>query len=539
MGFLMATAVSRQDSSTKKWSTEQVQRLFEAVRSSPGTVGDIPSASFWKALLAVMFDTGASIPHVMKVRRSEFDPKGGLLCVRAKEYRLHAKTVTAIEAILPHQAVELFPWSAESTPGGVFFRSLEELLSRAGIPLPKDNAFQFLKKVANGSIGLLDRLDLSKPPILPTVVHPVKASPTFGDSAVHVSDVPQSNPITINRSLEGVPKGEFRLSEAWERLILPDRDKAKESTLAEYRDVLNIWRRLTGDPAVSEITRRVVTDFRDKLISTPYIIGKTSKPRSVGTVNRIMRDLHVMISPLFPADRYYPAGIGVTPIFKFPKALPQKKLAPFVFTENQLSRLYIQADACRQTYGCRETGLNSPRLWRTGLVLALNCAARTFDLFNLRWDDVLLGESGRFRYGSIQFEAKKTGKFQTIPLNFCAAQHLTDLSKRPFDDSDRVFPGFHKGKPFYNTWRRICAAAEVGAVFEDMRKTAVTWHNSLVWQAGFWLSGHVEPGVFGNYDNPSERIFEAVYRLENPKAFVQGGNSLRTPEGFRPITERR
>ncbi len=545
----MATFPSPTTSDIDVWTDDEVQTLIETIRSLPGNVADIPAPLWWRGLILVLLETGSSVRDVMHVRRCQVDLKSPLP-IGQKRYELHVKTVEAIAEILPHQCKyendKLFPWDNETKPGGIFYRALAEIVARAGITSPPVNMFWMVQQTAKKSKGLLDRLDLSKPSIANEINQPSIEETTPATAAGETSDGehagrPAHYYVTAvgTRNLNGIPHSEFKLSEAWEHLVLPDRDKASDSTLIHYIHVLNAWKRLTNDPPVSEITRRTVVDFREKLQQTPFLRGKRLQVRSVATVNRIIRELHVMVSPLFPADRYYPGGLGLTPIFAFPKALPQKKVSPFVFNENQLSRLYLQADACERTIGCRETGVNNPRLWRAGLVLALNCAARTFDLFNLRWQDVILGESGRFRFGSIQFEARKTGKLQRIPLNQCAAQHLADLSRRPADDSDRVFPGFNKTKTFYVAWRKICRSAEVDAVFEDMRKTSVTWHNNLVWNAGFWLSGHLQPGVMGNYDNPSERVFEAVYRLENPIAFTDGASKLRTLERFRPVSYRK
>lgn len=326
------------------------------------------------------------------------------------------------------------------------------------------------------------------------------------------------------------------LERVWTELVLPDLDLIAASTMQEYRHCLSLFTRLSTyndgghlrhNPPVGLISREIVRGFRDKLLSTPYRSGKGSRKRSTATVNRILRDLHVVLSPLWPADRVNPGGLGLTGLFKWPRSLDHQKQLPFVFSGKDLDSLYLHAGACVQTPGCRTTGLNLTRLWRASFTLALNCGPRTWDLFGLEWKDIRLDETGPYRFGCVIFNAKKTGKLHRIPLNQCAQRHLLDLSKRRIgDDSPRVFPGFAKGRAFYLTWRRICEAANVSGTFESLRKTSVTCHNNIVWNAGFWLSGHIQTGVFGHYDNPSERIFEAVYKLENPPEFVKGANAL-------------
>ena len=320
----------------------------------------------------------------------------------------------------------------------------------------------------------------------------------------------------------------LKLTQAWETLIVPQLDEITERTSSEYRDCLSIWSRLSGNPDVSSINRDVVKGFRDKLISTPFKRGKTAKKRSAATVNRIMRDLHVIVSPLWPADRVNPGGIGVTPIFKWPRQLDHQRKLPFVFQFEHLDQLYRSCDACEQTPGCRTTGMNNPRHWRTALVLALNCGARTWDLFGLRWPNITLQPHGYYEFGSVLFQAVKTKKLHRIPLNQCAAMHLADLAKFRSNENTAVFTGFKKGRAFYSTWKRICDAANVAGTFESMRKTCVTFHNDIVPEVGFWLTGHVRSGVTGHYDNPTVRIMEAVYKLRQPSEFAKGAQSLCT-----------
>ena len=314
-------------------------------------------------------------------------------------------------------------------------------------------------------------------------------------------------------------------------MIVPQRDDVSPSTMADYEDVLNLWERGTGDPEISDVNRDTVVAFRNWLSSSPFKRGKKlvkGSKRSPSTVNRIMRELHVIMSPCWPADRQDPSGLGLCPFFKWPRSLARQRKLPFVFTGSNLDQLYLHADAYPRRIGCRATPINEARLWRTALVLGLNCGARTWDLLNLLWDDIRLDDPSPYLHGSVVFGARKTNKLHRIPLNECAAQHLRDLKRRPIVSKEphRVFPGFYKRKTFYKAWTAICEAAGVTGTFECMRKTCVTQHNSIVWQSGYWLSGHVEPGVFGYYDNPSDRIFDSVYRLQNPPEFIKGMNSL-------------
>jgi integrase len=320
---------------------------------------------------------------------------------------------------------------------------------------------------------------------------------------------------------------EMTLTKAWETLVLPQIDPIAESTLRQYRDDLRLWERLMQKPAVSKISRETVMRFREKLIQTPYQRGsKKGGKRSPNTVNRIMRELHVLVSPFWAPDRSYPGGLDLCPFFGWPRQLQCQLDFPAYFSVKDLDALYLNADAYPATAGCRSTPLNDPRLWRAAIVLAVNCGARTWDLFGLKWENINLESTDEYKFGWVVFRAKKTFKRHKVPLNQCSHAHLKDLQAKPIPSTepDRVFPGVkRKGSAFYRAWRAIRTKAELGKVdFEDLRKTCVTMHNNLFPEVGNWITGHRKSDVTGFYDNPTERIREVVYRLEMPPAFKAG-----------------
>ena len=319
------------------------------------------------------------------------------------------------------------------------------------------------------------------------------------------------------------------LAKAWETLVVPEMDHIADSTLSQYRDDLRLWEKLSPNPPVADIRRDTVMTFREKLIQTASNRGKQKGgKRSLSTVNRIMREIHVVLSPFWPADRSCPGGKGFVPFFAWPRPLSFQRKLPFIFSVKDLDSLYLNADAYRATSGCRSTPMNEGRLWRAALVLALNCGARTFDLFDLRWADIRMDDPEPYKFGSVVFGARKTNKLHRVPLNECAFAHLKDLKFNPVesDEPDRVFPGFKKGKTFYKAWKTICDASKVDGCFESLRKSCHTMHSNISPDVGKWLTGHRCSDVTGYYDNPTLRILEAVYKFEFPPAFKAGMLSL-------------
>lgn len=306
------------------------------------------------------------------------------------------------------------------------------------------------------------------------------------------------------------------LRECYQAFVVPELDDRAAATLVEYEITLTHWERLTPDGPVSAINRDAVKAFRRRLIETPFRRGQGKHKRSPATVNKILRTLSAIISPLWPADRMNPGGRALLPFFKLPEPLPRQKKLPFVFSRQVMSALYLGCDACRAQGGYHKTGLYHPFLWRTALVLALNTGPRTWDLFSLRWEDVRFQD---FRHGSVFYQAVKTGKIQRPPLNRIARAHLERLRDLHLH-AELVFPDFKKNKAFYAAWGRITAAAGVRAPFETFRKTCSTLHDDVFQGVGAWLTGHSVRGVNAeNYQNPTGRVLKAVYALKNPLEF--------------------
>ncbi|MFO1046020.1 MAG: integrase [Planctomycetaceae bacterium] len=315
------------------------------------------------------------------------------------------------------------------------------------------------------------------------------------------------------------------LRQCYEALILPELE-CSPATLELNQDALTMWERYTANPPVQAINRETLKEFRDKLLATPYPRGKTTRTRSAATVNRHMRHIRTMISPLWPADRHNLDGRGFLDFFKPPKRVKTKKRLAITFKPEELSALYRNCEAAKPAGGYRRSHLHNPTLWRLALVLALNTGPRTWDLFALKWSDIIETD---FRHGSVCYESLKTAKLQRVPLNPVSRVHL-DHVRRLQLHAERVFPGFSKCHSFYEAWNRIRTAAGIRPLpFETMRKTCSTLHNDIVPKAGAFLTGHELQGVNAEaYDNPTNRVLKAVYKLPQPEAFVIGSQGLST-----------
>ncbi len=349
---------------------------------------------------------------------------------------------------------------------------------------------------------------------------------SFGAAGVSGADSGLPATLKLFHADDGAKAGpNSTLRYCFESLILPDlKDEERApTTLGEYEIVLSHWENYTANPPVCQIDREVLKAFRTKLVEKPYKRGKQKRKRSPATVNKIMRTLKAAITPLWPADRHNSGGRGFVEFCKFPRPLAKVKKLPFVFNRTEMTLLYESADACRPPKQFRKSPLYNPALWRAAMVLALNTGPRTWDLYQLRWEDVRWND---FRYGSIFFSARKTAKMQRLPLNKCARAHLEHLRSLKLD-AEKVFPGFSKNKSFYAAWKRICEKAGVQVPFESFRKTCSTLHEDCVPRTGEWITGHGLRGVNAeNYQNPTNRVFKAIYHLKQPRAFRLGAEQL-------------
>ena len=528
------------------WTRSNVEQLLGAAQTAIGDIDDVAANVWWTALLLVLLDTGAKIRELLAATQNSFDVATGQITIGLNRYTLHPLAHAAVKTLCPHPHTMLFHWPKEGgKPGGILLRDFAYLCLRAGISIDELKLFECLKYTSRKLEGILDSVDINAP----FTDHAPLADPdddSIDDEFTnqYLSDRQSENSVlvfpedpTLSRRAGIKDLSELRQSltirQAYDTFVRPERDPVSSATATQYQSALNLWERYSGNPPVCQITRATIMGFRQRLIDTPIIytklkqksVPKITKHRSPATINRIMRELHVVVSPMWPADRVNPSGLGLMEFFKWPKVLVCVRQPPRVYEHEELDRLYLNADAVRPVDG-RRSGMHETRLWRLALALSLNCGARAFDLFNLRWRDVQLEPSGKYRHGWVEFVATKTKKRHRVPLNNVAAIHLRDCLVRPVISSQSVFPGFQKTKGFYSAWRRICRAANLSGDFNSMRKTCVSRHNDIVFKSGYWISGHLEPGVFGNYDNPSERIFEAVYKLETPSEFVKGAQKL-------------
>lgn len=319
-----------------------------------------------------------------------------------------------------------------------------------------------------------------------------------------------------------VAKPLVTLREIWEQQVAPDlpHDTAKK-TREGYLDVLSHWEALTDNAPTHRINRELLRDFQRKLLQGKHARRK-GQIRSVATVNKLLRTIRPLIARCWPRDSHNPDGLGLCDYFRFPAAVKWQRKIPRVLSEEEITALFLAADA--PTWRTRgETRLMGD-LWRAAIICGYNCGPRTFDL--LAWEraklDWTLQREGCV--GTIQFYSTKTRKIQRLPLNPTTAAALRKIlpaslaATRP-----GIWQGWSRsnGSQVRLNWQKLCTAAGVDCVMEDLRKTCNTRHQTNRHGVGPWVLGHNANGVNAtNYYDPTDDILQAMASLPQPQCFL-------------------
>ncbi|MDK9556667.1 site-specific integrase [Marinobacter sp. M216] len=239
------------------------------------------------------------------------------------------------------------------------------------------------------------------------------------------------------------------------RDILPGlKDQAHRHTHLQW------WKEKGGDTALLNVTAPLLTEWRDDLKSTPYLAGKSRKPRSEATVNRYLASL----SPVLEAASEEWGWIQDNPCRKIRRGREAKGRTQFL-SDNERTRLL---EACTQAK-------DTPELLII-VLLAITTGGRKGEIVGLRWRDVDL------KRRRITFVDTKNGDSRTVPLAGPAFTALQDWAKiRPIDDTSLVFPGRTEktqDKPldFQRSWQTALQRAQLNDFrFHDLRHTAASY----------------------------------------------------------------
>lgn len=131
--------------SPSAWTTEELNKLFDAASRFPGKFGDVRARIYWTALVHVLWNTGERIGAALAIERKWIDFQAGRLHIPAETrkgkkeafYLLWPTTLAAVRALLDeHDQDKLF--AIKRSDHGFYYR-WARLLKFAGLPTGRDN----------------------------------------------------------------------------------------------------------------------------------------------------------------------------------------------------------------------------------------------------------------------------------------------------------------------------------------------------------------------------------------------------------------
>ncbi len=336
------------------------------------------------------------------------------------------------------------------------------------------------------------------------------------DPAEHIKLATKCEAWAAERGEQLFPNRDWlTVSSFFEKQYKPMRmSDAAEGTHKLYVITVRRWILLTGDPPLAEVSNEMVARYRDALMRMPNGRGGKLSPNSV---RMHMTHLQAILDKAGPSGPRNRDAAGV--IDKSPWAKPPRELVrvPQIVSTEQLEAVYAAADGAMVP---GVVGVRPSDWWRALLAVAYNTALRAGSLFAMRFDWI---DWKRCEL-TIPPESMKTRRYQIVPLNEVAIEHLESIRT----DRELVFEwnlsDEYRRKVFHDM--QDAAGIERADHFglHALRRTAATalWAHSP--QAAQLVLGHSTIQMTRNhYVQGAGIVAEAVDSLPQPAAFRKAG----------------
>ena len=263
---------------------------------------------------------------------------------------------------------------------------------------------------------------------------------------------------------------------------------------------LDWWVSEIGDYALSEVTKAMIVEKREKLLTSP---GRNIEKRSPATANRYM----TVLSHAFTI---------ATNEWEWIQDHPMKKIAKLPEPRGRV-RFLSYAERQRLLKACQEVR-GAENLYML-VVLALSTGARHGELINLHWKDVDLKRK------VIVLHDTKNKERRVLPL----AHHALELVKEKYEArdvaTDLVFPAPRKPKDVWASRSAWIAALEAAKIedfrFHDLRHSAASYlaMNGASLAEIAEVLGHKTLAMVKRYSHLSEAHTAGVVERMNQKIF--------------------
>lgn len=263
---------------------------------------------------------------------------------------------------------------------------------------------------------------------------------------------------------------------------------------------LDWWLGEIGDYSLSEITKALIVEKRDILLTTP---GRNVETRTPATVNRYM----TVLSHAFTIAMNEWEWVQDHPMRRIAK-LPEPRGRVRFLNDAERKRLL---KACQEVRGAENLYML--------VVLALSTGARHGELINLHWQDVDLKRK------AIVLHDTKNKERRVLPL----AHHALELVKEKYKSrdiaSDLVFPAPRRPKEAWasrSAWLAALDKAEIKDFrFHDLRHSAASYlaMNGASLSEIAEVLGHKTLAMVKRYSHLSEAHTAKVVERMNQKIF--------------------
>ena len=240
---------------------------------------------------------------------------------------------------------------------------------------------------------------------------------------------------------------------------LREMEKKNPKRFVDVKKLLNWWRKEIGSYLLSDLTRALIIEQRDKLLSSTgrkISKGSNTAQRSPATVNRYMVALGHALT--IAANEW--EWIHENPMRKFSKLSEPRGRVRFLDDEERERLL----EACKAS--------TNPYL-HTLVVLALSTGARHGELINLRWSDV------DWQRRVITLHDTKNKERRLLPLVHYALKLMEAHSKVRNITSDLVFPSpSNPQRPWdsRSAWEAALKRANIDNFrFHDLRHSCASY----------------------------------------------------------------
>ncbi len=275
--------------------------------------------------------------------------------------------------------------------------------------------------------------------------------------------------------------------------------------LFHYKHTVKLWRLLSGDPPLKDITNAMLAKYRDALAKRRGL--KPHLRYSPFTVANKLRHLQSILDKAGPPARRNRDAAGI--LDRVPYVKPPKTILP----PRQIVPLERVRDTCAAAV-CATVpdipGFKPAAWWRAILVTAMYTGLRRRTLLSLRMTDI----DWQARVITIPGERMKSGRPLAVPMHQEVVDHLTAIRT----DRELVFPFPSGERYFHETLRKIQAAAGIREEeffgLHALRRTLATMLYEVNPAAAMLALGHTALAVTTtHYVRPDDIVARAIHGL--------------------------